>query len=183
MKVSRFGAMEGVYLLTPQILHDQRGRLMSSYDYDQLQDICGLETPFIHSDVYYLVAKGLAGLYYQEVNPRASLYRCIFGKAQVVAVDLRKDSKTYGKYQQVLLNSDNCLSFLAKPGFATGCIGIGGSTIVVVDHTTRNILEDQKVLKWDEPQVGIVWASAGPPTLGTRERMGLPLAEIKPYEI
>src|SRR5579859_3698864 len=111
MRVRRFTNMDGVYILTPEILADTRGRLVSAYEFEQLQEACGLDTAFAHADIYYLVARGLVGLYYQEANPRASLYRCLYGKAQIVAVDLREGSQSFGKFQQAILDSEQCLGF------------------------------------------------------------------------
>ncbi len=184
MRIRRFNGMEGVYLLTPQVLSDTRGRVMPAYDFDQLQESCGLDSPFIHAELYYLIARGLVGLYYQEVNPRASLYRCVYGRAQIVAVDLRQGSLTFGKFQQAIIDSTECMGFFTKPGFATGCVGVNGPASIYVEHSTRNALEEQKVLKWDDPSVGITWAGlTGTPFLGTRERMGVSLGEIKPYGV
>ncbi len=184
MRIKRFNGIEGVYVLIPQVMGDMRGRLLPAYDIDLLKDTCALQTPFVHSDIYYLVARGLVGLYCQEKNPRASLYRCLYGRAQVIAVDLREGSRSFGKYQHAILDGQECLGFFAKPGFATGCIGVNGPAVVYVEHSTRDIPGDQKTLKWDDPQVGVTWAGvSGAPLLGQRERMGVTLDQIKPYQL
>jgi dTDP-4-dehydrorhamnose 3,5-epimerase len=173
----------GVSILKPKIHADERGRIISVYDYDQLRELCGLEDPFIHSDVYHLVARGLVGLYYQERNPRASIHHCVAGRAQVVAVDLREGSRTFGKFVQTIIDSYTCFGFFTPRGFATGCIGIGGGTVVVSEHTTRHDITDQKVLKWDDSTVGVNWGSmGGTPLLGQRERAGVALNVIQPYK-
>jgi dTDP-4-dehydrorhamnose 3,5-epimerase len=173
MRIRTFAAMEGVYVLTPDVVSDARGRLISAYDYHQLAEIEGvIDSPFIHSDIYFLIARGLVGLYYQESNPRASLYRCLYGRAQIVAVDLREGSQSFGKFQQVILDSEQCFGFLTKPGFATGCVGVNGPATVYVEHSTRADIHDQKVL----------WAGLqGQPILGTREMRGVTIDKIRAF--
>lgn len=182
MHVVRFSTMDGVYILKSQASADPRGRFVEAYNFDQLQEACGLEGPFMHSEFYYLIANSLVGLYYQEENPRASMYHCLHGHAQFVAVDMRKDSKTFGKHEKTILDSQQCLGFFTKAGFATGFIAFNGPAVIYAQHSTREIKSDQKTLKWDDLQIAVAWASRGNPILGIRERQGRSFGEIKPYE-
>jgi len=183
MRIRHFAAMEGFYLLEQtNRLTDHRGRLYPSYEIEVLKEQCDAEGPFVTSDMFFLSARALVGFYYQEVHPRGSLFRCMHGWAQIAGLDMREGSKTFGKSQTIMLDSNSCDAVYAKPGFATAILAVSGPASVVAEHSTYTVLADQKVIKWDDPTAGVIWAGLqGPPILGQRERAGKPFGEIRPY--
>jgi dTDP-4-dehydrorhamnose 3,5-epimerase len=183
MRVRHFAAMEGFYLLEQtNRLFDDRGRIYPSYEIEVLKEQCGADGPFVTSEMYYLSARALAGFYYQEVHTRGSLFRCLYGKAQIVGLDMRANSKTFGKSQGALIDSTACAAVYAKPGFATAILAVGAPASVVVEHSTYTVVPDNKVIRWDDPTAGVIWAGLqGPPILGQRERAGKTFGEILPY--
>lgn len=184
MRIHRYAAIEGVCFLSPNVNADDRGRSFLAYDVAELKDKCDMDKPFVCANVHYMVARSLFGLTFQTKHPRGSLYRCVGGVAQIVAVDLRAHSKTFGKYQQQMIDASSSVAFYASPGFATGFLTVGGPATIIVEHTSADIREEQQYLLWNDSQTGIGWAGlAGPPVLGTRERAGLTINKITPLEV
>jgi len=111
--------IEGLYIIEPTVFEDNRGFFMETYSKREFEEI-GINIEFVQ-DNHSKSTKGvLRGLHFQKEYPQSKLVRVIKGEVYDVAVDLRKDSKTYGKYYGVLLSEQNKLQFLIPKGFAHG---------------------------------------------------------------
>ena len=109
--------IDGLYVIKPTVFEDNRGFFMETYSKRDFEEI-GINSEFVQ-DNHSKSTKGvLRGLHFQKEYPQSKLVRVVKGEVYDVAVDLRKDSKTYGKYYGVVLSEENKLQFFIPKGFA-----------------------------------------------------------------
>ena len=113
------GEIEGLYLIQPKVFGDNRGYFMETYNYNAFKE-AGLDMVFVQDNQSCSTKGVLRGLHFQKQFPQTKLVRVIKGSVFDVAVDLRKDSDTYGKWYGVELTEENKKQFLIPKGFAHG---------------------------------------------------------------
>ena len=111
--------IEGVYIITPKVFGDDRGYFMETYKKSDFAQ-AGIDCDFLQDNQSKSRKGVLRGLHFQKTHPQAKLVRVIKGEVYDVAVDLRKDSATYGKYVGVILSEENKKQFFVPRGFAHG---------------------------------------------------------------
>ena len=111
--------IEGLYIIEPAVHGDSRGYFMETYNKRDMEE-AGLNLNFVQDNQSMSVKGVLRGLHFQKQFPQGKLVRVIKGKVFDVAVDLRKNSKTYGKWYGVELTEDNKKQFYISEGFAHG---------------------------------------------------------------
>lgn len=112
--------IEGVYILEPKVFKDPRGYFFESFSKRDFEKAIG-KVDFVQDNESCSTKGVIRGLHFQKPPyTQAKLVRCVVGKVLDVAVDLRKDSPTYGKYESVLLTEDNHRQFFIPKGFAHG---------------------------------------------------------------
>ena len=128
MKVVRT-PVEGLLVLQPDILEDNRGYFFESWSKDTFQDI-GLDLDFVQDNQSFSKKGVLRGLHFQNPPfPQGKLVRVIKGKALDVAVDIRKNSPTYGQHFSIELSGKNKTMFWIPYGFAHGFLTLEDDTI------------------------------------------------------
>ena len=150
------GGIEGLCVITPAVHGDNRGYFMETYSQRDMEE-AGIEIVFVQ-DNQSSSAKGvLRGLHFQKLFPQAKLVRVIKGRVFDVAVDLRKDSKTYGKWFGLELTEENKKQFLIPKGFAHGFLVL--SDIAEFCYKCDDFWHpnDEGGLAWNDPQIGIKW--------------------------
>ena len=150
------GGISGLCVITPKVHGDARGYFSETYN---LQDMAeaGLDYVFVQDNQSSSVKGVLRGLHYQKRYPQAKLVRVIRGKVFDVAVDLRKDSKTYGKWHGEILSEENKRQFLIPRGFAHGFLVLSdiAEFCYKCDDFYHN--DDEGGIAWNDPVIGIVW--------------------------
>ena len=131
--------IEGLCVITPTVFKDDRGYFVETYNKNDFTE-AGLDMEFVQDNQSKSSKGVLRGLHFQKEHPQGKLVRVLSGEVYDVAVDLRKDSKTYGKYFGVVL-SDEAV-------FAYKC----------TDFYHPN---DEGGLKYDDPDIGIDWPIEG----------------------
>lgn len=111
--------IEGVYVIEPQVFGDERGYFMETYSEEEFKE-AGLNYNFVQDNQSSSRKGVLRGLHFQKEHPQAKLVRVISGEVFDVAVDLRENSDTYGKWVGVLLSADNKKQLMIPRGFAHG---------------------------------------------------------------
>ncbi len=162
--------IEGLFIIEPNVYGDNRGYFMETYNQRDMQEI-GLDTVFVQ-DNQSMSKKGvLRGLHFQINHPQGKLVRVIKGRVFDVAVDIRKESKTYGKWYGVELSEENKKQFYISPGFAHGFLVLSDTAEFCYKCTDFYHPEDECGIAWNDPTIGIKW----PEIIG--EYTGAPLAE------
>jgi len=148
--------IEGLYVIEPRIFGDERGYFMETYNYEDFK-AAGLPMVFVQ-DNQSMSKKGvLRGLHFQKKYPQGKLVRVLSGTVYDVAVDLRRNSKTYGKYYGVILSGENKKMFYIPEGFAHGFLVLTESAEFTYKCTDFYHPEDEGGIIWNDPDIGIEW--------------------------
>ena len=111
--------IDGLYIIEPKVFEDERGYFMETYNQKDMEE-AGLTMQFVQDNQSMSTKGVLRGLHFQKQFPQGKLVRVVRGEVFDVAVDLRKDSKTYGKWFGVVLSAENKKQFYIPEGFAHG---------------------------------------------------------------
>lgn len=170
--------IDGVFVIEPQIFGDERGFFMETYKESDFKN-AGLDYNFIQ-DNHSKSRKGvLRGLHYQLHYPQAKLVRVIQGEVFDVAVDLRKNSPTYGQWVGVILSAENKKMFMIPRGFAHGFVVLSETAEFVYKCDELYHPEDEGGIMWNDPEVGIEWPYKGEPLLSEKDKKHPSLKESK----
>jgi len=170
-------AIEGVLIVEPKVFGDERGFFLESWNQATFAKL-GLDLDFVQ-DNHSRSARGvLRGMHYQLPNPQGKLVRVVAGSVFDVAVDMRKESPTFGKWVGVELSAVNKRMLWVPPGMAHGFLTLEDGTDFLYKCTAPYLPANEHSLAWDDPDVGIEWPLDGiEPQLSTKDRAGLPLAD------
>lgn len=148
--------IEGLYVIEPTVYRDERGYFVETYNKQDMQ-AAGLDMDFVQ-DNQSMSTKGiLRGLHFQKKHPQGKLVRVIRGAVYDVAVDLRKNSKTYGKWFGVELTSENMKQFYVSEGFAHGYLVLSDEAEFCYKVTDFYHPGDEGGIAWNDPEIGIDW--------------------------
>lgn len=148
--------IEGLFVIEPKCFGDNRGYFLETYNYE---DFCkaGITDIFVQ-DNQSLSCKGvLRGLHYQKNFPQGKLVRVIKGEVFDVAVDIRRDSKTFGEWHGEILSAENKKQFFVPKGFAHGFLVLSDEAEFVYKCTDFYHPEDQDGIKYNDLEIGIEW--------------------------
>ena len=171
--------IEGLYIIEPTVHKDARGYFVETYNQRDME-AAGLHLNFVQ-DNQSKSAKGvLRGLHFQKQYPQGKLVRVIKGAVFDVAVDLRKQSATYGKWFGVELTADNFKQFYISEGFAHGFLVLSDEAEFCYKVTDFYHPGDEGGLAWNDPAIGIVWPRVSGQYDGTATAAGYHLADGTP---
>ena len=148
--------IEGLVVITPTVFPDSRGYFMESYNKKEFEEI-GITVDFVQDNQSGSKRGVLRGLHFQKEFPQTKLVRVINGTVYDVAVDLRKDSPTYGQYYGVLLSSANKKQFLIPKGFAHGFLVLSEEAEFVYKCDNLYHPEDEGGLIYNDEDININW--------------------------
>lgn len=148
--------IEGLYVIEPTVHADPRGYFMETYNQMDMEN-AGLKLKFVQDNQSMSVKGVLRGLHFQKKYPQGKLVRVIKGKVYDVAVDIRLDSETYGKWYGVELSETNKKQFYISEGFAHGFIVLSDVAEFCYKCTDYYHPGDESGIAWNDPDVGIVW--------------------------
>lgn len=148
--------IEGLAIIQPTVHGDDRGYFMETYNQKDMQD-AGLAMTFVQDNQSMSVKGVLRGLHYQINHPQGKLVRVIFGRVFDVAVDLRKNSQTFGAWHGEILSAENKKQFYIPEGFAHGFYVLSDTAEFVYKCTDFYHPGDEGGLRWNDPTIGINW--------------------------
>lgn len=152
--------IEDLYVIEPTVFGDDRGYFMETYNDEfkpYIKHLDGTPCDFIQDNQSRSKKGVLRGLHFQKANPQGKLVRVIEGEVYDVAVDLRKDSKTFGKYYGVLLSADNKRQFFVPEGFAHGFLVTSEFATFVYKCTRLYDPTSEGGLLWCDSEIGVEW--------------------------
>ncbi|MBS0499475.1 MAG: dTDP-4-dehydrorhamnose 3,5-epimerase [Burkholderiaceae bacterium] len=176
-------ALPGVLILEPQVFGDARGFFTESYNRRRFAAATGLDIDFVQ-DNHSRSARGvLRGLHYQLRQPQGKLVRVVQGAVFDVALDIRRDSPTFGRWAGVELTADNRRQLWVPAGLAHGFVVLSDSADFLYKTSDYYAPEHERSIRWDDPAIGIQWPLAAhgidTPILSAKDREGLPLAQAE----
>lgn len=148
--------IEGLCVIKPTVFEDSRGFFMETYQKQDFAEI-GITQEFVQDNQSKSSKGVLRGLHFQKEYAQSKLVRVIKGAVYDVAVDLRKDSKTYGKYYGVTLTEENKLQFFIPKGFAHGFLVLSDEAEFTYKCDDYYHPGDEGGLIWNDPTIGIEW--------------------------
>ena len=170
--------IEGVYIIEPKVFGDNRGYFFESYNEKEFKEN-GLDYTFVQDNQSKSKKGVLRGLHFQKTYPQAKLVRVLEGEVFDVAVDLRKDSKTYGKWVGVILSSENKRQFMIPRGFAHGFVVLSESATFTYKCDEFYHPEDEGGLMWNDEDINIEWPYEGEVLLSEKDKKHPSLKESK----
>ncbi|WP_028604620.1 dTDP-4-dehydrorhamnose 3,5-epimerase [Ottowia thiooxydans] len=174
-------AIEGVFILEPKVFGDSRGFFMESFNRRAFADATGVDVDFVQ-DNHSRSRKGvLRGLHYQTQQAQGKLVRVTQGSVFDVAVDIRKNSPTFGRWVGVELTGENHRQFWVPAGLAHGFVVTSDTADFLYKTTDYYAPQYERCIAWNDPSIGIDWPLAAngipEPLLSDKDRAGLPLSE------
>jgi len=152
--------IKDLYIIEPTVFGDNRGYFMETYNYHEFKK-AGLDMVFVQDNESKSKKGVLRGLHFQREYSQGKLVRVLSGEVFDVAVDLRKDSETYGKWSGVLLNGENKRQFYVPEGFAHGFLVTSDEAVFVYKCTNLYHPEVEGSIAWDDSDIGIEWPLKG----------------------
>ncbi len=149
-------SIEGVYIIEPKVFGDDRGYFMETYSKSEFEKL-GLNYDFVQDNQSKSRRGVLRGLHFQTKNTQAKLVRVVKGKVFDVAVDLRPNSKTYGKWEGVILSDENKKMFMIPKGFAHGFLVLSDEAEFTYKCDDVYNPEAEGGLAWNDKDIGIKW--------------------------
>lgn len=177
MKATRL-AIPDVVLLEPRVFGDDRGFFYESYNRQAFKEATGLDPDFVQDNHSRSTQGVLRGLHYQ-LPPKAQgkLVRVIAGEVFDVAVDIRKDSPTFGRWVGEVLSAENKRQMWIPPGFAHGFLTLSETAEFLYKTTDYYSPAHEGCIRWDDADIGIVWPFDGVPLLSEKDLLGGSLAD------
>jgi dTDP-4-dehydrorhamnose 3,5-epimerase len=149
-------SIEGVYVIEPMVFGDERGYFMETYHAEEFKE-AGLDLNFVQDNQSKSKKGVLRGLHFQYTKPQGKLVRALRGTVFDVAVDLRSDSPTYGKWEGIILSEDNKKQFYVPEGFAHGFVVLSDEAEFTYKCTNFYDSEDEGGILWNDPSIAIDW--------------------------
>ena len=148
--------IEGLCVITPAVHGDNRGYFLETYSQRDMEEN-GIHINFVQDNQSMSVKGVLRGLHFQKNFPQTKLVRVIKGRVFDVAVDLRKDSATFGKWYGIELTEENKKQFLIPRGFAHGFLVLSETAEFCYKCDDFYHANDEGGLAWNDPAIGIQW--------------------------
>ena len=180
IKVTRnVGGIEGLCVIDLTVHGDSRGYFMETYNENDMKEE-GLDIRFVQDNQSSSLKGVLRGLHFQKQFPQTKLVRVIRGAVYDVAVDLRKDSKTYGHYHGEILSDNNRRQFLIPRGFAHGFLVLSDFAEFCYKCDDFYHPNDEGGLAWNDPEIGIEWPEVVGDYVGSADASGYTLSDGTP---
>lgn len=167
----------GMLILCPKVFSDERGHFFEAFNRRTL-DAIGISQDFVQDNQSRSHRNVLRGLHYQVKRPQGKLVRVISGEIYDVAVDLRRDSLTFGRHVGVPVSSEDQRVLWLPPGLAHGFLVISEYAEVLYKTTDFYAPEFERSIVWNDPDLAIPWPLDGEPILSGKDKRGSPFAEI-----
>lgn len=150
--------IEGVLIIEPQVFGDERGFFFESFNAEQFLAQTGIEVTFVQDNESRSKRGVLRGLHFQkEPHAQAKLVRVVSGRVLDVAVDIRPESPTFGRYVATELSGDNHRQMFIPKGFAHGYVVLEDDTVFQYKCDEFYHPESEGGIAWNDPQIGIEW--------------------------
>src|SRR5246127_3901504 len=174
-------SLPDVFILEPRVFGDERGFFLENYN-ERAFAALGIEERFVQDNHSYSGRNVVRGLHYQIRQAQAKLVRVPVGEILDVAVDLRRSSKTFGKWEAVRLTSQNKHMLWIPAGFAHGFRVISETAHVLYKASDYYAPHFERTLAWNDPDLKIQWELQGDPIVSAKDRRGTAFRDAETFE-
>jgi dTDP-4-dehydrorhamnose 3,5-epimerase len=168
-----------VLQIDPRVFGDDRGFFYESFNESKFREITGLEPSFVQDNHSRSVRNVLRGLHYQIKQPQGKLVRVVNGAAFDVAVDIRRNSPTFGRWVAQILSAENRRQLWIPIGFAHGFLVLSDYVDFVYKTTDYWAAEHERCIAWNDSDLGIRWPLDGNPILSAKDTAGVGLGRAE----
>mgnify|MGYP005658195377 FL=1 len=173
--------IKDVLIFEPEVFGDHRGYFMETWRKSEMEQL-GVADEFVQDNQSRSQQNTLRGLHYQLKYPQGKLVRVLWGKIFDVAVDLRKNSATFGQWVGVTLSAENRAQLWVPGGFAHGFYVLSESAEIAYKCTEYYHPEEDRSLLWNDPDLAIDWPLLeAQPLLSEKDRTASPLSKATVY--
>ena len=166
-------AIPDVLIIEPKVFGDERGFFFESYNARQFTELTGIKAEFVQDNHSRSAKNVLRGLHYQILQPQGKLVRVVAGVVYDVAVDLRRNSPSFGKWEGVELSAENKRMLWVPPGFAHGFLVLSDYAEFLYKTTDYWAPEHERCITWNDPSLNIAWPIQEEPQLSSKDRHGV----------
>ena len=174
-------AIAEVLVMEPKVFGDERGFFFESYNQRDFSRETGVEAAIVQENHSRSSRNVLRGLHYQIRQAQGKLVRVVAGEVFDVAVDLRKSSRTFGRWVSQVLSADNKQILWIPPGFAHGFLTLSDRAEVLYMCTDYYAPEHERCIAWNDADIGIAWPLAGAPVLSEKDKRGVALRSAETF--
>jgi dTDP-4-dehydrorhamnose 3,5-epimerase len=174
MKATRL-TLPDVVLFEPKVFGDDRGFFFESFNHRQFEEAIGRTVSFLQDNHSRSVKGVLRGLHYQIQNPQGKLVRVVQGEVFDVAVDIRKNSPTFGKWVGELLSAENKRQLWVPEGFAHGFVVLSETAEFIYKTTDYYSPQFERSIAWNDATLNIAWPIEAAPILSAKDSTALSL--------
>ena len=174
-------SLPGLLVLDPRVFGDERGFFLESYNDRALSEL-GINERFVQDNHSCSRRNVLRGLHYQINHVQGKLVRAVVGEILDVAVDMRRSSPTFGKWEAVRLSGENKRMLWMPPGFAHGFCVISDQAHVLYKATDYYAPECERTIVWSDPDLNINWELDGEPIVSAKDQRGVPFRDADTFE-
>lgn len=161
-----------VLIIEPRVFGDERGFFLESFNQKAFNQALGREVVFVQDSHSRSTKNVVRGLHWQQAPmAQGKLVRVVQGEVFDVAVDLRKDSKTYGQWVGEILTADNKKQLWIPPGFAHGFLTLSESADFLYKTTEYYSPEHERCIRWNDPAIAIAWPLTGDALLSPKDSL------------
>jgi len=170
-----------VLIVEPDVFEDERGFFFESWNAREFGKKVGCDEPFVQDNHSHSRHNVLRGMHYQVRQPQGKLVRVVRGRVFDVAVDLRKSSRTFGRWTGTELSEHNHQQMWVPVGFAHGFLVLSDGADVLYKTTDYYAPEHERCVIWNDPAIGIDWPQGVEPRLSAKDRAGVLLRDAEVF--
>lgn len=174
-------AIPEVLILEPKVFEDPRGFFLESYNRRAFKQATGLDPQFVQDNESFSVRNVLRGLHYQIQQPQGKLISVTAGEIFDVAVDLRRGSRTFGKWVSATLSGGTHRSIWIPAGFAHGFLVLSEHALVHYKASDYYAPEHERTVLWSDPALAIAWPLESDPIVSEKDGRGVRLADAEVF--
>lgn len=175
-------SLPGLLVVEPRVFEDARGFFLERYHAGRYAE-AGLDAAFVQDNHSRSRRGTVRGLHFQRRHPQGKLVEVARGRIWDVAVDLRRGSPTFGRWEAVELSDATHRQLWVPPGFAHGFAVLSDVADVLYKCTDVYRPGDEGGVAWDDPDLGVAWPVEAPPVLSDKDRALPRLAELEPGDL
>ncbi len=168
-------------IIEPTVFNDERGFFYESFNAREFAALSGTDVEFVQDNHTRSLKGVLRGLHYQVKQPQGKLVRVVSGEVWDVAVDIRRNSVSFGQWSAVSLSAENRRQVWIPPGFAHGFLVLSDVAEVLYKTTDYWAPEHERCIRWDDETLAIDWPLEGEPVLSTKDMAGVCFNEMAIY--
>lgn len=172
--------LAGVLLLEPRVFGDDRGFFLESYNERTFAE-AGIRERFVQDNHSYSARNVIRGLHYQIQQAQGKLLRVVTGEILDVAVDLRRSSPSFGKWESFVLSGENKRMLWIPAGLAHGFRVVSDTAHVLYKATDFYAPENERTLAWNDPELKIDWQLDGDPIVSPKDQRGTLFARAEKF--